>query len=752
MALSRQGSREKSGPRYRLHATHNPTETSPSFLLPIFRRLPDANALYLQRVSLDSEVIFGFETISDQLKLVDSDEGLTTLVDRPVIHAFEMPSEDIIVGTRSQLSPELAALASSRSLFNLPSLRLDLVEFCSLSNQISEAAHGVYRFLQSVSSFSADYWRDRSFLAERARRNLQKYIADQGIDLGDWRQLDDVTLSIRNGRPVLACPVELYDILKSDIDWDAWVESIKKSLQFHIGAFAKPSQLRLVVGSDDRSSGEEPLSSIAMNLSHARWLVAAFGKTAVSATNEVRRRGLSAVHIDTSRGWTKETSRLFSAAQRVGRHEAAKPLNLLVVMSSSGHDAEEISYFLEALPKGVRPYAVVLHRTQDGLPSEEREYELFRSKKFERIIVITDNDFPIGEASSKTSSGTLLVSLIGTLDRILDSNQKVPRGRSVFSMAWTRYGLRGYEAALSRSLAAAANPWVSITDAEKFIISLSSVGRPDGGFSDDVTHQLNQTLFGASGKERTGSVAVEAKWIQRRFMPGGNIPATIELLATHIADERRTPDNKLAEAAKIILASAGYEVMVDRTGSLSISNNAEDRLLIAIRDISRSKTPDVYVQLMPDKRSQKEALAQHDAWKIALPLMLGDLHFLGNVQDPLWTATLLAHLAQPKKLWRDIWKEFIQQTLQREMRRNENYRNRWLKDLPRSAAVIATTIEIERTERLAGRQAKVFGTMTADFSLSGAGRRGRSERSRSAEFELKFGPDEFSVVRLELAS
>jgi hypothetical protein len=72
-----------------------------------------------------------------------------------------------------------------------------------------------------------------------------------------------------------------------------------------------------------------------------------------------------------------------------------------------------------------------------------------------------------------------------------------------------------------------------------------------------------------------------------------------------------------------------------------------------------------------------------------------------------------------------------------------------LEDLPKSAAVTTTTIEIESTERLAGRQAKIAGILTIDFSLSVASRREQSERSKSAKFEVKFGPDEFSVVKLE---
>lgn len=750
MALGEPTSDLMSVEQYRLHATHNPTQTAPSFLLPIFIRPPYGNALYAQRVSLSAETILGFEVVSDALSSTSWHGDLTVRVNHPVIHAFEMPSHEVIVGTRSELKPRLSPLAVDRTLIDLPSLRLDVIEFCELDHLISQAAQEVYRFLQSVSSFSAVYWRDHTFLAERARRNLQRYIAGHEIEFDDWTQLGGMTLAIKNGRPVLTCSAKLHNSLKPDIDWDAWVEGVKQGLRFHIGAFGKPSQLQFVVGSDGLPGQEAPISPITIRTSD-RWLVAAIGQTAAFAAKEIQRRGIPAVDIDTSRSLSAEDASVISAAQRTSGQASARAPILLVVISSVEESASAVGSFLDAVPADVRPYAIVLHRTQDGVPSDKTDSALFKLDRFEGMIVIPDNDFPIGEASTKTSRGTLLVSLIAALDRLLQDHNALPKGRSVYSIAWTRQGLRGYQGALARSIAAAANSWVSISHASRAEVSLSSVGRPDSDFAIDVTRELNAILFDedAAATHEKDNLAVESRWIQRRFLPGGNIPATVELFLTGITDEPRSPEDALAETAKIILAAAGYEVRDDRNGDLFISTNGEEPLLIAVGYITRSKGPAVYVQLMPDRRSQKGALAQYDAWKSALPLMVGDLYFLTNVQDPKWTATLLAHLAQPKRLWRDVFKDFIQRSLQRELHRSDNFRTLWLQDLPESAFV-TTTVAIEGAERLPGRQAKIDGILTAEFNLSPATAGERGGKSKSAKFEVKLGPDEFSIAKFEL--
>ncbi|MGW1418914.1 hypothetical protein ACWAT4_02210 [Bradyrhizobium manausense] len=671
-------------------------------------------------------------------------------VNHPVIHAFEMPSQEVIVGTRSELQPKLTRLAVDRTLIDLPSLRLDVVEFCELDHLISEAAQEVYRFLRSVSSFSAVYWRDHTFLAERARRNLQRYIAGHAIKFDDWSQLGGMTLAIKNGRPVLTCSAKLHDSLKPDMDWDAWIEGVKQGLRFHIGAFAKPSQLQFVVGSDGLLGQEAPVAPITIRTSD-RWLVAAFGQTATFAAKEIQRRGIPAVEIDTSRSLSAEDASIISATQRTSGLASARAPILLVVISSVEENISAVGHFLDAVPSDVRPYAIVLHRTQDGVPSDKADSALFKSDRFEGIIVIPDNDFPIGEASTKTSRGTLLVSLIVALGRLLQGHNALPKGRSIYSIAWTRHGLRGYQGALARSVAAAANPWVSISRASRAEVSLSSVGRPDSSFAVDVTRQLKAMLFdeGAAAAHEMGNLDVESRWIQRRFLPGGNIPATVELFLTGITDESRSPEEALAQTAKIILAAAGYEVEDDRNGDLLISTNGEEPLLIAVGHTARSKRPAVYVQLMSDKRSQKAALAQYDAWRSALPLMVGDLYFLANVQDPKWTAILLAHLAQPKRLWPDAFKDFVQQSLQRKLHRSDNLRSLWLQDLPESAFV-TTTVAIEGAERLPGRQAKIDGVLTAEFNLSPATAGKRGEKSKSAKFEVKLSPAEFSIAKFEL--
>lgn len=251
-----------------------------------------------------------------------------------------------------------------------------------------------------------------------------------------------------------------------------------------------------------------------------------------------------------------------------------------------------------------------------------------------------------------------------------------------------------------------------------------------------------------SSKARQGKeLVVEAKWIQRRFMPGGNIPATVELLLTVAVDRANSPEENLVDAAKIVLSAAGYDVRSERNGGISISGNDEERLLISVRDIAPSKASVVYVQLMPNKRSQQGALGQYDAWKSKLPLLVGDLYFLANVRDPKWTASLLAHLAQPKRLWPSILKEFIEQRFRRELRRGGNYRNLLLDGLPKAAVIAATSVEIQDTERLAGRQAKIGGTLTVGFRLAGTRNRVPRERSKDAVFEVKIGPSEFSIVK-----
>lgn len=720
-----------------------------------------ANALYCQRVSADAECILSFETISQEMELQECGTNLTVKVNDPVIHAFETPSNDILVGTRPELKPQLAPLVEDSALIDLPSLRLDVIEFCDLDSMISDAAGRVYKFLHSISSYSAIYWRDQTFLAGRLRRKLQKYLYSRNRVLIDAELLDGLALSIINKRPVLSCSAELYANLKPLLEWDAWVENVKEEMRFHLAAFeAKSQQLRIVVdhrAADESDASETPASQVAAGIGPGRWVIATFGQTATVAARDAHRRGLAVASVDCGPSWNKDVAGALTRAERRSKEAGKEAAPLLILCTSREDSINAAASFVKAAPRHVRLYAVILYRTRDGIPSKEPTEKLLLSDRLEGVTVIPDNDFPIGESHTKTGNGTVVASFVGALDRFNEEGKQLPRGRSLYSMGWTRFGVRSYEEALTRSIAAIANPWVLASSARSATVFLSSVGRPSNEFASEVGRQVNQTLFPSSGKPfkvSKDSIRVAGHWIQRRFMPGGNIPAKIELLMTGIPRRSRSSEEALSESARTIVSAAGYRVRDGREGGFYIVGKNAKPLFVSVAGIaSRVPTgPDSYIQLMPNNEIQQAVLKQYDESKSAIPLLVGDLFYLNHVQDPKWTAILLASLARPKRLWPTVLRTFIQESLQRELARNDRYRNFWKRSLPKSAAITSTSIVIANTERRAGRQAIITGIMSVAFKSPGARRKLSGEGSKDAKFVIKVGPAEFSLLEFDIAA
>lgn len=739
---------------YRLSGMHNPTATTPSFLLPVFDGVPKRNALYLQTLAGDATTVASFEVLTQEFAVEATTENLDMRIGDSAIFAFAIKNQ-LLIGTRSDLTAKLIPFVDDPTLLSLPILRLEVIDFCDLAPQRKLAATRAYEFLEKVSRFSADYWRDRTYLTSRARSILRRFTEMAGgDDISTW--WESVTFRLEGGQPTLAFNENLGEFLEKRASKN-WRSTLARELSVYVSAFGenlRPLEFEIKQSPADPQVSEDtldPLTGVASE-SASIWLTVAFGRNAARVSKQISRLPQLIVGVDPQVDHRDEIS-VDSAIQKLvnfpREHQSVmgrSPMIFLVVDAHSQHFSTALS-FVRKLPTHLVAHGVILYRTREGvrnLPSKDSLADL--AERIASVTVVPDNEIPLGDSLSNTTLSTSLSSLapllVSRIDRSISRDSRVV---SLFGMGWTRAGFRGYQQAISRSVAAATNPWLPISEATSALAIFYSVGRPPDAFSVDANQLFNELVKPNSLQ----GIELVTEWRKRRFVPSGSVPARFEFLAEVGLASRLESKGGFASAARTILSAQGFsvsEVEGQRDAVLKAEGKRGAIEILNTDDVdmrSYSSTP--YVLLMRSRLEQQEFLKRSGDLTAIYPLLLGDLFFLNGEKGPLWSAQVLAHRAYPRVKWSIYLRSFLEGTVLADAKENpERYVS--FGQIPGRTLISSVSITLSQSERLPGRRMTIYGSMLINFeTISITPVDSPSPESHERMFKATLGPDEFRV-------
>jgi len=98
---------------------------------------------------------------------------------------------------------------------------------------------------------------------------------------------------------------------------------------------------------------------------------------------------------------------------------------------------------------------------------------------------------------------------------------------------------------------------------------------------------------------------------------------------------------------------------------------------------------------------------------IAPSVQHSDLFFLRGASDPVWAARLLAHLAHPKRLWPNVLGGLVEEAVRYELAEHPEQHAIYVphSKTSESGPQTLSKIEIQVTDRLAGRRARIEGSL-----------------------------------------
>ncbi len=666
------------------------------------------------------------------------------------VFAFAIKSQ-LLIGTRSDLSSKLIAFIDDPSLLSLPILRLEVVDFCNLVSRRKMAATRAYQFLERISRFSADYWRDKTYLTSRARWVLRRYAEMLGgRDSIKPAWLDSIAFRLKDSEPILTLSQGLGDHLR-EMGPKNWRRTLASELSVYVKAFdenLKPLHFDILEPESDRSQLDSEIqqpSEVSQNEDEDS-IVFAIGRTAANSSRQIGGQSHTVVAAAAQANEWGEISiddavqKFFDTQREYQGRDRRLPMNFLVVDASPQLFSSALT-FLKRLPRQSDVRCIVLYRTRQGIRNLPEESDLAELVELTAgVTVVLDNDIPLGDSLRNTSLGTSLSALAPLLS---SKRAQVSKGISLFGMGWTRGGVSRYQQAISRSIAAAANPWLPISKAHHVRSILYSVGRPPDAFAKETKRLFNQIL------ERDKPIYLDAEWRQRRFVPSGSVPARFEFLAELEYESPSPSQIRFASAARTILLARGF----------SVSNlYGEDNL--AIKAKCKGGTVEIFgseeikattqrsivrILLMHDGAELQQFLKRSGPLTTICPLLLGDLFFLNGDRGPRWSAQVLAHFAYPKKRWPSTIKPFLESALLNHVRENRRHHFN-VGRMPKRTSISSVEVTITQTERLPGRRMSLYGSMLINFGQSSKNRSsGRSPGTHERMFTATLGPDEFQV-------
>jgi len=732
-----------------LYAIHNPTSTEPAFVLPVFTWPGGDNDLHVQLLGPDAEVA-GFQRLGEPLSVQHIDKNLTIAVGQPAIHAFQWSKEQVLIGNRDALAPDLLGLIHSPELLSLPLLRLQVLQFCELRDLIPQAATSAYTHVSAVSDYSAKFWRDQLLLTPITRRTLLKVCADLvGSDLAmsfDWS-----LASIRTTPQQLVLKIDtvLVDILNRRAGWQI---EVLRELQPYILSFRLPNRLSI----DTTSDLEQPTPPLRKRQSPppidekrpstAPFVVCAFGRRAQSAAREINR--LTGSRIINSDGNPLLGAKLLRDTLKEGA-VAATSNRVIIIFDATTGDTAAAQECGDLLQPEIEALGVVIYPVQEGIPNIS-ENELLSSSGIKGVVIVPYSAVPTGDGGGVSSIGMIAGSLLRLIDRLSDEGTPPSlAGISVFSRGWTRFGVRDTEQALARAVASGANPWVPISRAQTNQIVVASVGRPD---QDNLQRSFRQIV---SPSDENRSI-IEILWHRRAFRPNAPTPTTISVLASQITPLSTRPPGQLLQAAELVLRSFGNRLerstAYSQVGYLHAFDSRGGSVYIADEEATLpflTWDDQPFIRLANDRNAQRARL-KDDSWKRHLPLTLNDLYFIRPEYDVRWTANYLARYAHPKQRLGEAMNDIVDQAIRLELtsspERYELYSK--LSELSANTQLSHTQSEIASVVRLPGRRLRIEGTLQVGVDLEYGGRDDRTHISDTYDgtFSAEAGPEGLEIL------
>ena len=483
------------------------------------------------------------------------------------------------------------------------------------------------------------------------------------------------------------------------------------------------------------------------------WLVFSFGRAAANASRQIGGTSHYAIGADSlsdkyGEGLIDDLVRKAVNSQR--NYEGAieeLPMVLVVIDASSQHVHAALS-FVRRLPKHSEARCILLYRTREGITNLPKEDDLAQLvERAASVTIVSDNDIPLGESLNSTSLRASLSSLAPLLASQRQKNASgIPRGLSLFGMGWTRAGVRGYQQAVSRSIAAAANPWLSISKARNGSAILHSVGRPSDTFAEDVDKLFNDILK----SELHERISMNAVWRQRRFVPNANVAAKFEFIA-ELEPETipRQRKGRFADAARTIMSAQGFSVS-HLEGERDLVLEAKGKagtieIFIPDENSTRGQGLAPHILLMQSWVEQQAFLKLSDKLAAIYPLLLGDLFFLNGERGPLWSAQVLAYRSYPRGRWQSVLKPFLESVILNDVRENPR-RHFNIDRMPKQASISSVEVTITQTERLPGRRITAYGSMLINFDENSRTKSiARSPGTHERMFTATLGPNELRV-------
>jgi hypothetical protein len=713
---------------------HNATGTVPAFLLPVLTRL-SANALYYQVLSADLSTVLDFEVLVEPFAIEALERPITVNLGGPAIHAFASAG-GILVGTKHELTARLLSLIDQPELTDSPILRLEVVDFCGADARLRDASIGAYKFLREISKFSADIWRDHTYLSNQARRRLHSALERTGLAIGVCKGLlETVEFTYSKGVARVHLGSDLYSALKAGVASDNLRSFVFDDLRKHISAFGvEPFRFAVEIEGADVSESESlrPVSRRLSQYRNATKLVVPLGRNLLAASRSIASaQARHAVYLDEDISDPLSVERCLKEIN--GSFEAVEE-NLPLIVVVDAHDA--VLDLLGRLVTGVRSassiHVAVFYRTRDGepvFPVSSLTPEI--QSKIRGATLIPENDFPLGDAVTKTSRSVVLSSFMSFLDHLYSlGKEEAFQGTTVYGMGWTRGGIGNYAEALGRSIAAAANPILPITLVKNGFGLISSVGAPPGSIGLDVQGQIN----GALEEQLQSRIEVDVQWHKRRFVPGGSVPTKFEFLG-RIDPSRIRAFDGLADAAKTILLLSGFQISVtSENGSVFNAVKDSNSIHFSTERDREVGFPRIWVPLSEQRRM--DFLRQTPALGDVLPLLLGELIHLGGSKGPMWAARVMATLAYPPEVIREPLATLIDDALMQEVQLDQtgDFGSR----LADGKSVRSLSSRIRKIEKISGKRARLFALVSVRL-------RDTTKDTQEKSVVITIGPETFSI-------
>lgn len=623
----------------RLFGLHNPLRESPAFLLPLFDNVQQGdNGLYVQELSY-SDQITRMVPVYDGYSCSLSFSKIVVQVGAPGIFAFSVANmDDILSGTREELSPMLMERIDEIASEDRYGLRLKILEFSRRWDLVPSAIRDLYSELHTVSPRSAEFWRDNALLTSRARLILGSLEVPEYE--ATWDQfLSSVSLRIFEEHPILSAPVSI--IGQKDFP-STWLSKLQTELAPYLAPF---SQKEIVVEAKSilepstataaaRPRDDDPGSILSAPLS---WIGVALDKAAVriAASLSPRQLGFATQVLDCSALETSEATAQFRDHIETGGIAVAPDTIVVLFFDATRQGLSDAMAFASAVSSSVRCHGLaVLHRDAGSELSLE-DFEQFGSP-LDGITLIASSRLPIRGGVSELMPGGVLRELFNQFggERASKPFYRTP-GISLYATGRSKGGQAALLSALENAVSAAANAELPIELAETARIVGSSVGRPTMPAS-SFTQELARIV--RPERERFSS---SFDWARKPFLSGAPQPASIGILWSEFGG--RGEKLGLLSACTQMLRASGYEILSNEEAIIATHSG--------VNQFSVTTSPDV---IGDNREFGPEILlcgsSKHQSYELErrfgsfFPLILGDIYYIStDLEDLKWSLEYLMY-------------------------------------------------------------------------------------------------------------